>query len=540
MIDTKMFRVERGDGKEWLDGGQVPLGFDRVMRTQPELFTDEELARIIGEVSGRRQGVLAVSGVSSSGILTLTERGVSAVDGFEVFDFRLLHNEADLDRHVDKETIEEGRDQMGDYLAFDVPANATIDLVNRWLLSNYPAYSLDVDVTTHTNSGLGANVLTGLLGENRRPVEANGLTMIVRDESRKIRGKNAVDAYRGTQGYAGIAKSVRVVARRRPKNPAMLILPLNGNTIESAFAGSYADALARLAPWIYGEVEGTHISAADILDLTGLRTIHRVTHQGDMTGFKIPDFLSSYMDADHPSLICMRLEGEVLFAENEALSEAVISLSGDGVVGNLDYLDKNQQILPITARRGQVPERAREESLDRNLYSTSMDLDTKILFDDKSVDLKDERNQAAYKAAYQAIIRCYQPFEELQAHGIYLTWNGHFYLTNVADYYTGGHNPHPRVTGPIQHKKLISDAKKKVTTALMALHDKKFGPFTICVQEGEKHYPHDQLGQEHFAATQPHWSRERARLTAEAGLSHNARIPDPYREMMVRAGFPAQ
>lgn len=537
MIDTKFTEVLM-NGNEWRDGGHVKVGFNRVLRTQPELIGDQEMARIIGEVSGRGKGVLAVTGVTSSGLVTLSEERAKKVDDFEVYDFRLMNAEHDLDRAIDRNLLKKGTDADGEWLSFEVPANATIDVVNRWLLSNYPKFCLDVEVTTNVNSGIGANVLTGLLGENRKPVEVDGLTTIVGSDVIPVRGKGNVDAYRGTQGYAGLVKKVRVVARKRPVNPGMFLLPLRGTNIESAFAGSYAEVLSHLAPWIYAETGGTRISSADILDRTGLETIHRVRNHGDMTGFEIPDCVSKQIDDEHQAVICMRTEGETSVTGNDALVENLIGLVDRGRVGNFKRLEKSSDLSPVMALRGQVPERAREEAENPDLFSTSMDVDTKILFDQSSVDFSDERVRQAYEAAYQSIIRCYQPFEELQADGIFLTWNGHFYVTNTPDYYTGGHNPHPRITGPVAKKAKMAAAKKKVTAALIALHGRKFGPFTIFVQEGEKHYPHDELTQAHFAATQPHWAGERARLTAQAGIRHNARVPSAYAATMRTAGYP--
>lgn len=539
MIDTKFTEVHK-NGNEWRDGGHVKVGFNRVLRTQPELIGDEELAKVIGEVSGKGKGVLAITGVTSSGILTLSEERASKVDDFEVFDFRLMNTERDLDRAVDRDKVIRGSDADGEFLSFEVPANATIDVVNRWLLANYEHYSLDVDVTTSVNSGIGANILTGLLGENRRPVEANGLTVIVGSKVMNIGGKSKVDAYRGTQGYAGLVKKVRVVARKRPIKPSMFLLPLRGTTIESAFAGSYAQVLSNLAPWIYGEKGGTRISTADILDRTGLETIHRVrvNNHGETGEFVVPDCVSEQIDDEHPSVICMRTEGPEPVAGNTPLVEKLLSLADQGLTGMPELLEKSSDLNPVVALRGQVPERAREEAENPDLFSTSMDVDTKILFDQGSVDFSDPNVRQAYEAAYQAIIRCYQPFEELQADGVFLTWNGHFYMTNTPDYYTGGHNPHPRITGPLSAKAKMAAAKKKVTAALIALHGKVFGPFTICVQEGEKHYPHDELTQAHFASTQPGWAKERARLTSQAGLAHNARVPGAYAATMRTAGYP--
>lgn len=539
MIDTKFTEIHK-NGEVWRDGGHVKVGFDRVLRTQPELIKDEELARVIGDVIGRRKGALAITGVTSSGLLTLSEERAREVDGFEVFDFRLMHGERYLDRCIDRSTIFQGRDEEGVYLSFEVPANATIDTVNRWLVANYPDYTLDVEVTTKISSGIGANILTGLLGENRRPVEADGLTVIVGSKVENVLGKDEVDAYRGTQGYAGIVKKVRVKARKTPVMPSMLLLPLRGTEIESSFATSYAAALAHLAPWIYSEVDGTRISAADILDLTGLQTIHRVEHDGDMSGFHVPAFLSEQIDAEHHAMICMRLEGPNSAAGNDDLITTISELSDKGLIGNIKLLEKTPDITPVVARRGQVPERAREEAENPNYYSTSMDIDVKILFDSKEVDLRDESNRLAYEAAYKEVIRSYRPLEELQAHGVYLTWNGHFYMTNTPYYYTGGHNPHPRVTAPLERKGEMVAAKNTVTKSLIALHGKKFGPFTICVQEGEKHYPHDALTQAHFAADQPRWARERASLTARAGILHNARVPTAYAATMRTAGFPLE
>jgi len=534
-IDTKLTRIENENG-EWRDGGGVPLGFREVLRAQPELMSDAELARIIAQISGKGHGVLAITGVSSSGLLTLKEERASLVDKFEVLDFRLMHGERDLDRAIDRDSVKQGMDREGNYLAFTVPANATIDVINRWLTANYPEFSLDVEVTTHTSSGVGANILTGLLGENRRPVEAEGLTVIVNGEVKEVRGKETVDAYRGTQGYAGIVKKVRVLARLVPENPGMLLLPLRGNDLESTFATSYAQVLATLAPWIYSEVGGTRLATADILDISGLQTIHRVTAPN--TPFEIPGFLADQFDEDHHSVICMRTQGPVALIENEALLTAIMALNEQGLVGEVKPLDKPLDISPVIARRGQVPERAREEAGHEGRYSVSMDLDTKILFGSLGVNFSESSVQQAYVAAYAAIIRAYRPLEEVQAEGVYLTWNGHFYPTNVKDHYVGGHNPHLRLTGPEVQRALIAGAKRSTTEQLIALHGKKFGPFTIAVQEGEKHYPSDALALEHFAKTQPRLAAQRARLTQAAGLLHNARVPEAYAEMMKQVGHP--
>ncbi len=538
MIDTKLAQLERNETDEpWRDGGHIQVGFDRVWRTQPELMSDDELARIISDTKSRGKGVVVTTGVTSAGLLTLSEERTKEVDGFDVFDFRVMHSERDLDKCINRDDIEEGRDAEGAYLAFEVPSNASIDLINRWLVSNYPDYCLDVEVTTKLNSGVGANILTGLLGENRRPVEANGLVMVVAGRVEPVRGKESVDAYRGTQGYAGIVKKVRIVARKQPINPGMILLPLTGNDIESSFATSYAQVLSNMAPWIYGIQDGgTRISAADILDITGLRTIHRVHHHGDESGFKVPDFLAEQIDGDHSAMICLRTEGPTAPASNEAMVNRLGDLMADERVGNVQFLDQNKKIDPIVARRGQVPERAREENLLPGVYSTSMDMDVKIMFNPGEVDFTDERTRLAYEAAYQAIIRSYRPLEELQAHGIHFIWNGHFFMTNSSDYYVGGHNPHPRVTGHDSEKGRMTAAKKETTASLNRLHGQKFGPFTVCVQEGEKHYPHDAQSQAHFAATQPHWSKQRALLTAKAGVVHNARVPATYEQAMKVAG----
>lgn len=540
MIDTKFTRITK-NGNEWLDGGHVKVGFDKVLRTQPELITDDELASVVAEVSGKGMGVLAITGVSSSGLLTLSEERAQEVNGFEVFDFRLMHGERDLDKYIQRDQIVQGRDEHGEFLSFEVPANATIDVVNRWLIANYPSFCLDVDVTTNTSSGVGANVLTGLLGENRRPVEAHGLTMIVRGEVEQVRGKEQVDAYRGTQGYAGIVKKVIITARKRPVLPGMFLLPLRGTTLETAFAGSYAQVLSHLAPWIYGEEGGTHISSADIVDLTGLHTIHRVTHNGSMDGFSVSPLLGEQIDDEHHAVICMRTEGPTPVAFNDSLIEQLSALADGRAIGNLKLLEKSTDVSPLIALRGQVPERARqeaEESHGKEVYSTSMDMDAKILFDFKAIDFSEATVRFAYEAAYQSIIRAYQPLEDLREFDIHFTWNGHFYMTNTSDYYVGGHNPHPRLTGPAALKQRIVAAKKKVTANLIALHGKRFGTFTVVVQEGEKHYPHDAQAQAHFAASQPYWAAERSRLTSRAGITHNARVPSAYAEVMRRTGYP--
>lgn len=536
MIDTKFTEIHK-NGNEGVDGGHVKVGFNRVLRTQPELIGDSELARVIGEVSGKGKGVLAITGVTSSGLLTLSEERARMVDEFQVYDFRLMHGERDLDKAIDPDKLTFGQDEEGEYLSFEVPANATIDVINRWLLANQPKYTLDVEVTTNVNSGVGANILTGLLGENRRPLEADGLTTIVQNKVVEVRGKENVDAYRGTQGYAGIVKKVRVKARKRPVQPSMFLLPLRGTNLESSFASSYAQVLSHLAPWIYRETGGTRISSADILDLSGLQTTHRVKNHGDMNGFEVPDFLSEQIDGDHHAMIFMRTEGHVPTAENDQLIQSILDLADNEVVGNVKLLDKLSDVAPVVAARGQVPERAREEAQNPNYYSSSMDVDTKILFDFKEADFSDPSIRQAYEAAYQSIIRCYQPLEALQAHGVYVTWNGHFYMTNTPDYYTGGHNPHVRVTGPLEHKAKMGAAKKKVTADLISLHGKKFGPFVISVQEGEKHYPHDEQTQAHFAATQPRWAEARSALTAMAGLAHNARVPAAYAATMRTSGY---
>lgn len=540
MIDTKFTRIEK-NGNEWVDGGHVKVGFDRVLRTQPELITDEELASVVAEVSGKGMGVLAITGVSSSGLLTLSEERAKKVDGFEVLDFRLMHGERDLDKYIQRDRIVQARDEQGEFLVFEIPANATIDVVNRWLIANYPSFCLDVDVTTNTSSGVGANVLTGLLGENRRPVEAHGLTMIVGGEVEHVRGKEQVDAYRGTQGYAGIVKKVLITARKRPVLPGMMLLPLRGTTLETAFAGSYARVLSHLAPWIYGEKDGTHISSADIVDLTGLRTIHRVTHNGSMEGFYVSPLLAEQIDGEHHAVICMRTEGPAAVASNDTLIEQLAFLADGGAIGNLKLLEKSADVSPVNALRGQVPERARQEvegTRGKEVYSTSMDIDTKILFNFKATDFSDATVRLAYEVAYQSIIRAYQPLEDLRGQGIHFTWNGHFYMTNTLDYYVGGHNPHPRVTGSSALKKEIVTAKTKVTANLIALHGKRFGPFTVVIQEGEKHYPHDGQTQAHFAVSQPYLAAERSRLTAKAGLAHNARVPTAYAEVMKLTGYP--
>lgn len=542
----KYREYEPGDKK---DEGGKPVSLEGVYQVPSgnELKLANELADFISEIASKGERVMMVGGKTSAGLLYVN--GDSDVGrGIQGVEMRRIESKEALKINISGSDIELVDAKP---VAITVPAGATVKAVNDFLKAEYGAsFRVDYDITTNGTSHLGANLLTGGLGDNREALDVLEVTLITDDGIPKsIRTRAEVGALRASQGYAGTITNLKLRVVEDFPNEEVWVVPLSSDGI-SVYGANYAELLADFWEYMHGRAtNGMRIVGAEVLHRSGTETIKRmVSEETNNVRKGANKFDDTTLDGKEGAVLLRIRHGfdDVLeHNPDNPFVTKMMELYDAGVIGAPSPLSDAADIQAITDLREAVPEKAREEAGKKGVFSQSMDVDTVIRVPH---GVNPDSVRASVRAAYMALIRPFLDAEEYaREKGIRVINNGHLLAVsreirrgrNIDSYFDGGANPHTRFTGTIDQEWVIKGIHSQVGSDLRTLHGRSFGAgVNLSVKEGEKHYPTDAGALAHFAQTHPRLAAARAHAIVGAGKTFNFRAPDQIAKTVLNLAFP--
>lgn len=458
-------------------------------------------------------------------------------------------------------------------VSIDVPASATIQAINAFIFEEFRArweqrkgepynenkgqpYRVAFDITTDEASQIGANFITGALGDSREALHVlEALAVDGNGTIRRIANPQELDAYRGTQGLAGTVAQLRLKIENVPPRREYVLVPLIGRTAETAYT-NYPDILSKLFEFMHKRGKGVWIDGADILDRSGLQRIIEVEDKrGTETELKkmAEAKLKEWGDEVHGIVMLNvrhdgadtleNLAGQEIDAET-AVGSFLLKLlnlapENGKAAAQFCMINDPERIKKLRNLRNGVPERGREEAAEHDAAgkrmnaSESVDMDVvaeiiEELDGHSSIDLVRENLRRACQAALAPSIEAFMKATRSKIK-LRVFLNGHLLMVareereerDIDPYFDGGLNIHLRLTGEQgvaegTIETLITELKEQ----LLALHGKTFGDCVrLRVHEGEKHYLTDRLGLKHGNETAPELLAARRRLIEERGGS---------------------
>lgn len=285
-----------GDEGKPLDGGRKPIStllsykFPELSKSDSwtqwgewqgqrvRLYT-ARIAQLMQRVSQKNEGgsvrqerLVAISGMTSSGLMQAppspSEFTVNGIQPPSLFD-------SDALARFNPEVHLEG----GVPSAITVPGMTSIDAVNAFVKARHPGYEVYYDITTSDQSSIAANFFTGGLGDNRQGLDVTQIVVVYGDgRVEALSDPLAIQALRGTQGYACMGTEFTLRLKKTPEVEEMLVLDLNGSDHEKAYGESVPELISYLAPYMRGREEnGIWVDGVEIVDSSGLKTVLRVT-----------------------------------------------------------------------------------------------------------------------------------------------------------------------------------------------------------------------------------------------------------------------
>jgi FAD/FMN-containing dehydrogenase len=438
-------------------------------------------------------------------------------------------------------TIEE--DAQGNPVALrGIPTSATVDAIKEFLGNT--RYRINFDITTSGSSQVGANFLTGGLGDSRKSLPVIGATMVDGDGTvRNVTDINEINGYKGTQGLAGVVTELDLKIERAPLEDGMVVIPLKGETAEQAYGDSYPELVAQIWEHMhFRKMDDVWVEGAEVIDKTGLDTILRHSDNEAAKAFR-----DDVLGTEHHGAVILKVRFENM--QDEAVNNfymTLATLQEQGVIGDFDFETKKPKIQALEALRHSVPEAGRDEGKLPENASKSTDIDVVILPQNVESQKAIEAVRVHMRSASSEILKiaCIDPLRRATKLNLLHFINGH--LKFVGDEndtpMDGGGNVHGRTTGPDHRKSEIQAVPEKTARDLIAKFGKGVifgdpnGPHVkVEVREGEKHKPNDQVALDHAFQGNPKQMAMRLRLIQERGMHTLAyRTPQALHNLMAQ------
>lgn len=227
------------------------------------------------QVAPLRERLVAISGMTSSGLMktppALESAQATVVNGVQPPTLFSVEQLTPFDPEIQMED--------GEPRSICVPGMASIDAINAFLKEKHPGYEVYYDITTSSESTIAANFFTGGLGDNRQGLDVLQMMLVHADgRVEELTDPLAIQALRGTQGYAGMGTEFTLQLKKVPEVEEMLVLDLNGASHEEAYGESLPQLMEYIAPYMQGrDADGVWVDGVEIVDSSGLKTILRVT-----------------------------------------------------------------------------------------------------------------------------------------------------------------------------------------------------------------------------------------------------------------------
>ena len=539
-----VYKYREYEPGEKIDEGKKPISLEGVHEVPSGIRKElaGRLADFIEGIADENERVMMVGGKTSAGLLNV-DREADTGRGIQGIAMRRIETAEALSANIEIEVVD------GKPVSVMVPAGATVKAVNDYLKGEFgSSFRVDYDITTSSTSHLGANLLTGGLGDNREALDVLELTLVTDDGKPKvIKDRTEIGALRASQGYAGTITNLKLRVVEDFAKEELWILPLSSSGI-SVYGETYAQVLAELWEYMHSrDRDGIRIVGAEVLHKSGTETIRRMTHDEKNNAHKDSVWYDGALDGKEGGVLLRVRHGfEESLGENfdHPFVQRLMALYEAGVVGAFTPYADPERIERMDSLRAAVPEKAREEAGNKAKFSQSMDIDTVIKVPS---GVNPNSVRASVRAAFMAAI---QPFLDAEADarekGVTVINNGHLLAVsrevrkgrNVDSYFDGGANPHTRFTGTRDQEALIKGIHSQVGADLRTLHGRSFGAgVSVSVKEGEKHYPTDKEALAHFAKTHPRLAQARAQAINAAGKTFNFRTPKQTNDTVLSRAF---
>lgn len=511
-------------------------------KSLPEL--SEVTSRLAQWSHEKKRRLMAMSGTTSAGLFQLEDSADTGkgVDGVKM---ELINDLETLEKVAHIEILE------GKPASITVPGTATIHTINKFLQEKYgDSFRVDFDITTDQCSGVGANFVTGGLGESREAIPVEKMVAVdAQGKILTIEDPKIIDSYRGSQGAKGTVTEVTLKISEVPPKSEMVVLPLKGD---------YTRVYGKVVPHLQGllweyiqsrDPKGPYIEGIEILDRTGLeKAAKRGVHLANR-------YLENTLGKDCQSAVVLKirhsfeenLETEIVNNGEDPqahpfiakLYRILFNAAKPHLVGDnpmiIDGKNDPEEADALRGIRISVPEIARKPGNE----SATQSIDRDVVIEVKGVELEDPVDvwvtRLEVKQAMQALMAItIEGAGAAEQEGIETLWNGHLLGVNRQHPepqkhdpdFNGGANVHQRFTGTKSQKERIQGIIEQINTKTIALHGKRFGENAeIKVVEGEKHYPTDQQGLDHLTRTRPDLARARFKDMTE---------PDTFNFRMVK------
>lgn len=408
----------------------------------------------------------------------------------------------------------------------------------------------DTGIELIATSQIGANIVTGARGEPRNAIPATKLTVINGDGSiSHITDPEEIDAYYGTQGYAGLIAEVEMEIAEVPPHQESIVLPIPGD-INNGYSNILPQIIASLYEYMYfdnAHGHGIRIEAVEFMDVTGCDTILRNTGGAGEAARLANNFKNHHLSNGCNGAICLRVRHDVkegslaggFQADHEGATRfmtAICELQEAGLIGDPEFADNPARVAELLALRTSITEEARTEGSKTENSTTSMD--EEIVFDLGELEPTNEAKidetrtyvQQAMAATLAPSMEAYLRANNNQLHH---TFYGHLRIGHESKQArSGAINLHDRVSGPGSEAALIKEIEETRSAAVRNLDRRMFGPVTLRWREGEKHNPHKKASLQKAVQNNPERIARRAQIIERGGNTFGYRQTAAYRAVM--------
>lgn len=414
-----------------------------------------------------------------------------------------------------------------------VPGSTSIEAVNDYLAERYgPRFQVRFGITALSH--LGANIATGGEGGSRRKVPT--VKLYVKDESRGIRiveDPQEIQAYFGTQGYAGYVMGMELEVSEVPPIEEYLMVTLGAQETREAYTDHASQVLAALYEYnLFPDQFPIQVEEVEIMDRNGAEASLRQAAKGKSAlGELAAKFKKDILNGRALALMIRvrhDLGGNLESSnhpEAKKFMERLAALMDAGVIADFKTLKRENHFSiqdARTLREGMTHDARKEgdEIREAGGHTTSRDDEIRLRVD---IDPSDPQAVDGKREDVRRAIAVIMGIH-MDARDEILAADPENRDTPYGHLAPMGIDLHERNAG--YTVQAIKDAVQRVHERLMALDG---------WTRGEKENPRDLTGLQREMGRDPEGMERKSAVIERGGKAFNFRIPPPLRQVMATA-----